>query len=165
VLGLSYAIRLSPRIEKRLATLFTPSPSRVGHPGDPYTRRCGSKEIAQIKGDRWWGGHNRLTPLILLLNAPCFLGGIYPPACRPSSLFFFSISLHQLNPCLPLDFHCRPFVPLSTYCILFWILCLKPPLEKDMNIVFSHTSLEFLIERVKVYLTILIYSLLPDWIF
>ena len=36
VLGLSYAIRLSPRIEKRLATLFTPSPSRVGHPGDPY---------------------------------------------------------------------------------------------------------------------------------
>ena len=37
MLGLSYAIRLSPRIEKRLATLFTPSPSRVGHPGDPYT--------------------------------------------------------------------------------------------------------------------------------
>src|SRR6185312_6858294 len=36
MLGLSYAIRLSPRIEKRLATLFTPSPSRVGHPGDPY---------------------------------------------------------------------------------------------------------------------------------
>ena len=38
MLGLSYAIRLSPRIEKRLATLFTPSPSRVGHPGDPYSR-------------------------------------------------------------------------------------------------------------------------------
>ena len=38
MLGLSYAIRLSPRIEKRLATLFTPSPSRVGHPGDPYKR-------------------------------------------------------------------------------------------------------------------------------
>ena len=37
MLGLSYAIRLSPRIEKRLATLFTPSPSRVGHPGDPFT--------------------------------------------------------------------------------------------------------------------------------
>ena len=36
MLGLSYAIRLNPRIEKRLATLFTPSPSRVGHPGDPY---------------------------------------------------------------------------------------------------------------------------------
>ena len=36
MLGLSYAIRLSPRIEKRLATLFAPSPSRVGHPGDPY---------------------------------------------------------------------------------------------------------------------------------
>ena len=36
MLGLSYAIRLSPRIEKRLTTLFTPSPSRVGHPGVPY---------------------------------------------------------------------------------------------------------------------------------
>src|SRR6185503_20273562 len=38
MLGLYYAIRLSPRVKKRLATLFTPSPSRVGHPGDPYTR-------------------------------------------------------------------------------------------------------------------------------
>src|SRR6185503_9612370 len=37
MLGLYYAIRLSPMIEKRLATLFTPSPSRVGHPGDPYS--------------------------------------------------------------------------------------------------------------------------------
>ena len=24
-------------LESELATLFTPSPSRVGHPGDPYT--------------------------------------------------------------------------------------------------------------------------------
>ena len=32
---------MSPRIEKRLATLFTPSPSRVGHPGDPYNRLNG----------------------------------------------------------------------------------------------------------------------------
>ena len=55
-----------------------------------------------------------------LLNAPCFLGGIYPPACRPSPLIFsISGELHQLHPCLPLDFHCRLFVPLSTYCILF----------------------------------------------
>ena len=40
MLGLSYVVRLSPRIEKRLATLFTPSPSRVGHPGDPYSTPC-----------------------------------------------------------------------------------------------------------------------------
>ena len=37
MLGLSYANNLSPRLESKLATLFTPSPSRVGHPGDPYT--------------------------------------------------------------------------------------------------------------------------------
>ena len=36
MLGLSYASSLSPRLESELATLFTPSPSRVGHPGDPY---------------------------------------------------------------------------------------------------------------------------------
>ena len=47
MLGLSYAIRLSPRIEKRLATLFTPSPSRVGHPGDPYRRNI---EISKCSG-------------------------------------------------------------------------------------------------------------------
>ena len=39
MLGLSYASRLSPRLESELATLFTPSPSRVGHPGDPYNQR------------------------------------------------------------------------------------------------------------------------------
>src|SRR6185312_16310829 len=43
MLGLSYANRLSPRIEKRLATLFTPSPSRVGHPGDPYIHVFGDQ--------------------------------------------------------------------------------------------------------------------------
>ena len=37
MLGLSYANRLRLRLENELATLFTPSPSRVGHPGDPYT--------------------------------------------------------------------------------------------------------------------------------
>ena len=37
MLGLSYASSLSPRLESELATLFTPSPSRVGHPGDPYS--------------------------------------------------------------------------------------------------------------------------------
>ena len=37
MLGLSYTISLSPRLESDLVTLFTPSPSRVGHPGDPYT--------------------------------------------------------------------------------------------------------------------------------
>ena len=36
MLGLSYASSLSPRLESDLATLFTSSPSRVGHPGDPY---------------------------------------------------------------------------------------------------------------------------------
>ena len=38
MLGLSYASRLSPRLESELANLFTPSPSRVGHPGDPYNQ-------------------------------------------------------------------------------------------------------------------------------
>jgi len=51
VLGLSYAIRLSPRIEKRVATLFTPSPSRVGHPGDPYRGPFPSSLIAR---HCWW---------------------------------------------------------------------------------------------------------------
>ena len=37
MLDISYASSLSPRLESELATLFTPSPSRVGHPGDPYT--------------------------------------------------------------------------------------------------------------------------------
>ena len=37
MLSLSYASSLSPRLERDLATLFTPSPSRVGHPGDPYS--------------------------------------------------------------------------------------------------------------------------------
>ena len=46
MLGLSYTIRLSPRIEKQLATLFTPSPSRVGHPGDPYTRHTANITFA-----------------------------------------------------------------------------------------------------------------------
>ena len=32
----AYASRLSPRLESELSTLFTPSPSRVGHPGNPY---------------------------------------------------------------------------------------------------------------------------------
>ena len=36
MLGLSYASSLSPRLESELATLFTPSHSRVGHTGDPY---------------------------------------------------------------------------------------------------------------------------------
>ena len=55
-----------------------------------------------------------------LLNAPCFLGGIYPPTCRPSPLIFsISGELHRPHPCLPLDFHCRLFVPLSIYCRLF----------------------------------------------
>ena len=62
------------------------------------------------------------------------------------------------------NFHCKLFVPLSTYCRLFWILCLKPPLEKDMNMICSHTNLELWIDRVKFYLTSLIYSLFPDWI-
>ena len=48
MLGLSYAIRLSPRIEKRLATLFNPSPSRVGHPGDPY-KGC-TNNVAEYEG-------------------------------------------------------------------------------------------------------------------
>ena len=48
MLGLSYAIRLSPRIEKRLATLFTPSPSRVGHPGDPYNVVMRSRSVFLI---------------------------------------------------------------------------------------------------------------------
>ena len=38
MLDLSYTRRLSPRLESKLATLFTPSPSRVGHPSDPYRR-------------------------------------------------------------------------------------------------------------------------------
>ena len=37
MLDLSYASSLSPRLESELATLFTPSHSRVRHPGDPYT--------------------------------------------------------------------------------------------------------------------------------
>ena len=32
MLGLSHASRLSSKLESELATLFTPSPSRVGHP-------------------------------------------------------------------------------------------------------------------------------------
>jgi len=75
--------------------------------------------------------------------------------------YFFSL-WHMT---MKFDFHCRLFVPLSTYCRLFWILCLKPPLEKDMNMIFSHTSLELWIDRVKFYLTSLICSLLPDGIF
>ena len=42
VLGLSYANSLSPRLESELVTLFTPSPFRVGHPGDPYSSPFGT---------------------------------------------------------------------------------------------------------------------------
>ena len=40
--------RLSPRLESELATLFTPSPSRVGHPGDPNT---GGGNIKKVRKD------------------------------------------------------------------------------------------------------------------
>ena len=50
MLGLSYASSLSPRLESKLATLFTPSPSRVGHPGDPY-RRSFARHLVELYGD------------------------------------------------------------------------------------------------------------------
>ena len=51
MLGLSYASSLSPRSESELATLFTPSPSRVGHPGDPY-KGFSCKRIEEHKQER-----------------------------------------------------------------------------------------------------------------
>ena len=104
----SLASILSCRASPRFGPLHRREATPLWIEGDCSDRRGSASRGSQSHGSADF-----------LLNAPCFLGGIYPPACRPSSLFFFSISLHQLNPCLPLDFHCRLFVPLSIYCRLF----------------------------------------------
>ena len=39
---------MSPRLQSELATLFTPSPSRVGHPGDPYSVFITQKTLANF---------------------------------------------------------------------------------------------------------------------
>ena len=59
MLGLSYASSLSPRLESKLATLFTSSPSRVGHPGDPYklyinpTPNSETVSVMPVHSDVW----------------------------------------------------------------------------------------------------------------
>jgi len=73
------------------------SPTSKGSPTKLAAHRHESKGIAQIEGDRRRGGHNGLALLLFCWTRPAFWG-IYPPASRPSSCWFFQFQVSCIGP-------------------------------------------------------------------